>query len=74
MQRQGKQGFVDPAVLQAAAAVTASAEAEVRSPFRMYLFGYMAVVLALVTAQGEQALTSRTSAVASPAAETSKKL
>eukprot|EP00878_Enallax_costatus_P014835 GHUV01015528.1.p1 GENE.GHUV01015528.1~~GHUV01015528.1.p1 ORF type:complete len:241 (+),score=84.27 GHUV01015528.1:815-1537(+) len=53
-QAKSKQGYVDPAIRQAAAAVTASAEEEVRSPFRMYLFGYMAMVLALVTVQGEQ--------------------
>lgn len=50
--RLNKAKFVDPAVRQAAAAVTASAEDEVRSPFRMYLFGYMALVLALVVVQG----------------------
>lgn len=47
--------LADPAAAHAAAAVvTSSAEEEVSSPFRMYLFGYMAAVLALVVAQGEE--------------------
>jgi len=46
--------LLDPAAARkAAAVVTSSAEEEVSSPFRMYLFGAMAAVLALVVAQGE---------------------
>jgi hypothetical protein len=46
--------LIDPvAARQAAAAVASSAEDEVGHPFRMYLFGYMAAVLALVVMQGE---------------------
>lgn len=45
---------LDPAAARkAAAVVTSSAEEEVSSPFRMYLFGAMAAVLALVVGQGE---------------------
>jgi hypothetical protein len=45
--------LVDPvAARQAAAVVTSSAEDEVGSPFRMYLFGYMAAVLVAVVLQG----------------------
>eukprot|EP00775_Hariotina_reticulata_P012765 gene12765-12894_t len=44
--------LLDPAgTRQAAAIVTSSAEEEVSSPFRMYLFGYMAAVLVLVVMQ-----------------------
>lgn len=44
---------LDPVTARkAAAVVTSSAEEEVSSPFRMYLFGAMAAVLALVVAQG----------------------
>uniref|UniRef100_A0A383V571 Uncharacterized protein n=1 Tax=Tetradesmus obliquus TaxID=3088 RepID=A0A383V571_TETOB len=44
--------LVDPvAARQAAAVVASSAEDEMASPFRMYLFGYMAAVLALVVLQ-----------------------
>jgi hypothetical protein len=44
---------LDPAAARkAAAVVTSSAEEEVSSPFRMYLFGAMAAVLALVVGQG----------------------
>ncbi|KAF8069604.1 hypothetical protein HT031_001721 [Scenedesmus sp. PABB004] len=44
--------LLDPAGARAAAAaVTASAEGEVGSPFRMYLFAYMGLVLGLVVAQ-----------------------
>jgi hypothetical protein len=46
--------LIDPvAARQAAAVVASTAEDEVASPFRMYLFGYMAAVLALVVLQGE---------------------
>jgi hypothetical protein len=45
--------LLDPvAARQAAAVVASSAEEEVSSPFRMYLFGAMAAVLALVVGQG----------------------
>ncbi|WIA09961.1 hypothetical protein OEZ85_010173 [Tetradesmus obliquus] len=44
--------LIDPvAARQAAAVVASSAEDEMASPFRMYLFGYMAAVLALVVLQ-----------------------
>jgi hypothetical protein len=47
--------LIDPvAARQAAAVVASTAEDEVGSPFRMYLFGYMAAVLALVVLQGER--------------------
>jgi hypothetical protein len=46
-------GSRPPPGLAAAAAVTSSAEEEVGSPFRMYLFAYMAAVLAVVVGQGE---------------------
>ncbi|KAF6257298.1 hypothetical protein COO60DRAFT_1524440 [Scenedesmus sp. NREL 46B-D3] len=53
-----KRVLIDPvAARQAAAVVTSSAADEVSSPFRMYLFGYMATVLALVVLQGAQGLT-----------------
>jgi hypothetical protein len=46
--------LLDPAgARQAAAVVTSSAEEEVSSPFRLYLFGCMAAVLVLVVMQGE---------------------
>lgn len=52
--------LIDPvAARQAAAVVASSAEDEMASPFRMYLFGYMAAVLALVVLQGEQQHSSR---------------
>lgn len=46
---------LDPATRKAAAVVASTAEAEVSSPFRMYLFGAMAAVLALVVGQGKSA-------------------
>jgi hypothetical protein len=45
--------LLDPvAARQAAAVVASSAKEEMSSPFRMYLFGAMAAVLALVVGQG----------------------
>jgi len=52
--KQQQPGLVDlAAAQQAASVVTSSAEEEVSSPFRMYLFGYMAAVLVAVLLQGE---------------------